>query len=107
MIREFPIAGFYMQDMLGNNITGGKITLTAPPSDGFTARATDGGANDLSPGVNGNIVFKANRPGTYTWCEVAPPTGYGLTSPSCGTIELYWDMGTGMVLHHAKSRFAQ
>lgn len=106
VMRQFPIAGFYMQDISGNNITGGKITLTAPPSDGYTATATDGGANDLSLALDGKIVFKANRPGTYTWCEIAPPTGYSLTSPNCGTIDLYWDLGTATILHHAKSRMA-
>ena len=107
VMRQFPIAGAYMQDMNGNPITGGKITFTAPPSDGFTETVMDGGGNDLSPAVDGNIVVKGNRPGTYTWCEIVPPTGYNLASPSCGTVDLYWDSGTGFTIKHQKSRVAK
>lgn len=102
VMHEFPIGGVYVQDMAGNPITGGTFTFTAPPSDGFTTTVADGGGNDLSPGVNGNIVFKGNRPGLYTWCETVAPTGYYLTSPNCGTISMYWDLGTGIVVHHQK-----
>jgi len=100
VMRHFPTVGAYMQDMNGNSITGGSVKFVAPPNDGFSATVMDGGGNDLSQAVDGKIVINGNRPGTYTWCETAPPTGYSLTSPTCGTVNLYWDLGTGFIIKH-------
>lgn len=102
VMRRFPIVGAFQQDMNGNNIVGGKFIFTAPPSDGFTATAADGSANDLSAANDGKIVIRANRPGTYTWCELTPPTGFLLANPNCGTVNLGWDVDTGFIVKHQR-----
>jgi hypothetical protein len=100
-MRKFPLAAFSTRDMNWNPVTEAEIQLDAD-ADGFVVTAEDGGPGEISSVVDGLIVIRGNRPGTYTWCETVPPTGYLKTSPSCGSIELKWDQNTSVVLQHAK-----
>jgi hypothetical protein len=101
-MRRFPLAAFPTRDVNWNTITGAAFTLDAD-TDGFFKTAEDGGAGELSPSLDGLVVIRGNRPGTYTWCETVPPPGYHKSSPSCGSIELEWDKTTTVLgLTHAK-----
>jgi len=100
-MRRFPLAAFSTRDVNWNPITEAEIQLDAD-ADGFFKTAEDGGPGELSPAIDGLIVIRGNRPGTYTWCETVPPPGYLKPSPSCGSIELKWDQTTSVVLQHAK-----
>ena len=100
-MRRFPLAAVSTRDANGNAITEAVMTLDAD-ADGYFKTVEDGGPGDMSPGVDGMIVIRGNRPGTYTWCETVPPAGYLKPSPSCGSIELEWDQTTSVVLQHAK-----
>ena len=52
---------------------------------------------------NGKIKVRLSRPGTYTWCETKAPTGYLLTSPTCGTFTGAWEApDTVILLKHQK-----
>jgi hypothetical protein len=95
---------FFSQDLAGANIPGGAVSVVAPPSDGCSATASRNGAigGDLSAAGDGKIVLRANRPGTYSWCETAAPAGYYLTTPNCGTVNLSWNLSTGIILKHKK-----
>jgi hypothetical protein len=100
LMHQFPILGFTLRDQYQNQLVGATVSVIAPPSDGFSRTVADGGAGDLSVGVNGNITIKGNRPGTYSWCETVAPAGYNLASPTCGTVYVGWDMGVGTQLTH-------
>ena len=100
-MRKFPLAAFSMQDKNGNMLPGAEVQLDAD-ADGYFVAAEDGGPGEISSAVDGLIVVRGNRPGTYSWCETVPPAGYLKASPSCGSIELYWDQNTPVVLQHAK-----
>jgi hypothetical protein len=100
-MRRFPLAAFSTRDVNWNTITEAVFTLDAD-ADGFFRTAEDGGPGEISPAVDGMIVIRGNRPGTYTWCETVAPAGYLKPSPSCGSIELEWDQTTSVVLQHAK-----
>jgi hypothetical protein len=102
-MRKFGRAAFSMKDPSGALVPGGEIQLMADPvTDGYSAIVADGDAEDRSPGLDGKIVIRGNRPGTYTWCETLAPAGYLKPMPSCGTISLQWETVTPVTLTHMK-----
>ena len=104
-MRAFPIVAFYSQDLNGANMAAGTIAITAPAPDVFAAVSADGGVADLSAAGDGKIVFRAHRPGTYSWCETVAPVGAYLTSPACSTVNLSWDVSTGVIVKHKRKTF--
>ena len=51
---------------------GATIKLVAPPADGFSMIANDGGSHDFNVVDDGNLQMLGNRPGLYTWCGLIP-----------------------------------
>jgi hypothetical protein len=102
-LRKFPIAAFSLQDMNGGVVTEAEVQLIADPvTDGYMTTVQDGDTEDRKPAIDGKLWIRGNRPGTYTWCETLAPAGYLKTSPSCGTVDLHWDVVTPVTLKHQK-----
>lgn len=98
VMRKKPRHTFFLKDAFGVPITGASIHVTGPL--GYDKTFVDGGA--LDPVADGKILLKADQPGTYNWCEVTAPSGYNLTSPSCGIVNMSWEGNTWQTLYHTK-----
>jgi len=101
VMRKKPVHTFYLKDSFGFPVTGGKIHVKGPLWY-YDFSFEDGGFGDVGA-PDGKIEMRGEIAGTYEWCEVAPPTGYLLTKPACGTITLNWEGVTSQKLYHAQN----
>lgn len=98
VMRKKPRHTFFFKDAFGVLITGASIHVTGPL--GYDKTFVDGGAGDAI--ADGKTLLKTDQPGTYSWCEVTAPSGYNLTSPSCGIVNMNWEGSTTQSLSHTK-----
>jgi hypothetical protein len=102
-MHHFPLVYFLMRDADDLSLWGGAtMKLVAPPTDGFSMIANDGGSHDFNGVNDGNLQMLGNRPGLYTWCELIPPTSHVLPVPSCGTVDMKWDWAIYIDVLHGK-----
>lgn len=103
VMRHFPMVWFFMRDIDDLSLfPDATVKLTAPPGDGFSGFAKDGGSHDTDGMNDGDIYMRGNRPGLYTWCEVIPPKYHILPVPSCGTVDMKWDWVIYVDVLHGK-----
>lgn len=96
-LRKKPRHTFFLKNTPGSMIVGATIHVTGP--FGFDKTYTDGVGADLA---DGKILLKGENPGKYNWCEVTPPSGYKLTNPTCGIVNMFWEENTTQTLSHAR-----
>ena len=100
VVRRKPVHTFFLKDSFGVPVKGAKIHVKGPSwYQDFVLE--DGGFGDYGE-PDGKISFRGEIPGTMEWCEVTPPSGYKLTNPTCGKVNMKWEGNTWQTLYHTK-----
>jgi hypothetical protein len=93
-----PIVWMHFLDKSKQLLPG--ATAVIYDANGSHVQSLGDGPYDPHGPLDGKVVAYLPKDGTYTACEMMPPTGYVLTSQKCITIAVKWGTETTLAYFH-------